>query len=92
MVNDNDVQSNKLQESDFHVCSDTKSKPLDLPPHIRADFDKLLHENHDLFAKSDLDLGQTPLIEAPIDTGDSTPIKQGRIDCPLHSGLCWTSI
>ena len=28
VVNDNDAQSNKLQESDFHVGNDTKSKPF----------------------------------------------------------------
>ena len=46
VFNDNDAQSNKLQESDFHVGNDTKSKPLDLPPPKKTDFDELLHENH----------------------------------------------
>ena len=36
----------------------------------------VLRHNADLFAKDDLDLGETHLMEFPIDTGSSLPIRQ----------------
>ena len=43
---------------------------------IRNDLERLLEENHDLFAKDERQIGTTPLIKMSIDTGDQSPIAK----------------
>lgn len=44
----------------------------------------LFKEFHDIFAKSDSDLGKANLVEHHINTGDATPIKQKPYRIPLN--------
>ena len=46
----------------------------DLDEKQQAQLNKLLHDNHDIFALNDDELGHTSLVEHHIDTGDSRPI------------------
>ena len=46
----------------------------DLDEKQQAQLNQLLHDNHDIFALNDDELGHTSLVEHHIDTGDSRPI------------------
>ena len=81
--NDSNILTPKLNENDFHVDTKDKSKPLELSGEMKGKLDQLLRDNQDLFAKSDLDLGKTHLVEVSLDTGDSPPIKQRPYRLPF---------
>ena len=81
--NDQNTLTPKLNENDFHVDTKDKSKPIELSGEMKGKLDHLLRDNQDLFAKSDLELGKTHLVEVSLDTGDSPPIKQRPYRLPF---------
>ena len=47
-----------------------------IPESHQKQFKKLLENNLDIFAETDLDLGRTNIVKMSIETGDNAPIKQ----------------
>lgn len=64
---------------------DKKTVNLDtIPEEYRDDLKKLLRDNDDLFAATDLQLGRTDAIKMKIDTGDHPPIRLKPYRTPLN--------
>lgn len=57
---------------------------VSVPEEYRAQMEKLLRDNEDLFAATDLELGRTDAIKMKIDTGDHPPIRVKPYRTPLN--------
>ena len=55
-----------------------------IPEEYREELEKLLRDNEDLFAASDMDLGRTDAVKMKIDTGDHPPIRMKPYRTPLN--------
>ena len=55
----------------------------DVPDEYRTKLNKVLQDNEDLFAATDMQLGRTDAIAMKIDTGDHPPIRQKPYRTPL---------
>ncbi len=75
VINTNNVPDDKFQHASLLVESiDLSNSNID--DKQQAQLNKLLQDNHDVFALKDDELGQTSLVEHHIDTGNSRPIYQ----------------
>lgn len=55
-----------------------------VPEEYKADIDRLLSTNQDVFAKKDSELGHTDTVKLTIDTGDHPPIQRRPYRIPLN--------
>ena len=76
-------QSQNSVSNDIAQVSSPNMDRTDVTPEQRAGLSALIEENEDLFAKSDADLGCTPLVEMKIDTGEHPPIQQRPYRVPI---------
>ena len=64
---------------------DSKTVNMDsIPADYREELEKLLRENEDLFAATDLELGRTEAVTMKTDTGDHPPIRMKPYRTPLN--------
>ena len=59
-------------------------KTGDIPTKYKRKLERLLKDNADLFAATDMELGRTDAIKMKIDTGDHAPIKLKPYRTPLN--------
>lgn len=71
----------KNQKQEFNL----NLQDLNVPDEHRPDIEKLIKENHDLFANKDSELGQTDTVKMKIDTGNTQPIKLKPYRTPINN-------
>ena len=65
----NIIEGCTLMEDEGHAACETN-----IPVECRAEINKPLKENKDLFAKTGLELGRTDTVTCKLDTGDHPPL------------------
>ena len=81
MVEENSDQTDELQE---HLENLFQNSIKDLPQNQIPMVKNLLTEHQDVFAKTDLDLGNFTALYHEIDTGNAKPVKMRMRRTPSH--------
>ena len=73
----------EMSNSCTSMTDDSMDK-VNIPEEYQEELEKLLGENNDLFASTDLELGRTGAIKMKIDTGNHPPIRLKPYRTPLN--------
>jgi hypothetical protein len=72
------------QEEDDNVDFENEFKDIKVKEIYRKDITRIIKQNKDLFAKTDIQLGHTETVKMTIDTGDHPPIRNRPYRAPLN--------
>ena len=85
ILNNTEVAMVENQKTGLTLNSNVDDEEIRVPDEYRDDILNIVHQNIDLFAKTDSDLGHTNTISMRIDTGSSPPIKHRPYRTPLNN-------
>ena len=72
-----------ISPGDIYPSRKVKLQVADVSEEMLQKFELLCEEQHEVFSKSNQDIGKTQLIEMEIDTGGSVPLAQSPYTLPL---------